>query len=35
MEDYIAKMTMTELDNIILPTMADKKTWYSFKSPNI
>ena len=35
MEDYIAKMTMTELDNIILPTMADKKTWYSFKSPNL
>nr|DAS39568.1 MAG TPA: hypothetical protein [Caudoviricetes sp.] len=28
-------MTMTELDNIILPTMADKKTWYSFKSPNL
>ena len=29
MEDYIAKMIMTEDDQIILPTMADKKTWYS------
>jgi len=29
MEDYIDKMIMTEDDQIILPTMADKKTWYS------
>lgn len=29
MEDYIAKMIMTEDNQMILPTMADKKTWYS------
>lgn len=29
MEDYLAKMMMVENDNLIFPTMADKKTWYS------
>lgn len=28
-EDYLAKMFLTENDNLIFPTMADKKTWYS------
>jgi hypothetical protein len=35
MEDYLSKMYMTENDHLILPTMADKKTWYSITSPNI
>lgn len=35
MEDYIAKMIMTEKDQIILPTMADKKTWYSISHKNL
>lgn len=35
LEDYLAKMYMTELDQIIFPTMADKKTWYSLSSSNI
>ena len=34
-EDYIAKLLMTEQDQIIFPTMADKKTWNSLSSPNI
>lgn len=34
-EDYIAKMCMTENDQIIFPTMADKKTWNSLSSSNI
>lgn len=29
LEDYIAKMLMTSKDMLILPTMADKKTWYA------
>jgi hypothetical protein len=28
-EDYIAKLTLTFNDRMILPTMSDKKTWYS------
>uniref|UniRef100_A0AAU8B9Z2 Capsid protein n=1 Tax=Dulem virus 42 TaxID=3145760 RepID=A0AAU8B9Z2_9CAUD len=35
MEDYLAKMYMTENDQIVFPTMADKKTWYSISSSNI
>ena len=35
MEDYLSKMYMTENDHLILPTMADKKTWYSITSPNL
>lgn len=35
MEDYIAKLMMTEDDQIILPTMADKKTWYSISHKNL
>lgn len=35
LEDYLAKMFMTEMDMIVLPTMADKKTWYSISSPSI
>lgn len=34
-EDYIAKLCMTEDDQIIFPTMADKKTWNSLSSENI
>ena len=34
-EDYIAKLCMTEDDQIIFPTMADKKTWNSLSSKNI
>ena len=34
-EDYIAKLCMTENDQIIFPTMADKKTWNSLSSDNI
>lgn len=28
-EDYISKLTLTTNDQMILPTMSDKKTWYS------
>lgn len=35
MEDYLAKLYMTELDQIIFPTMADKKTWYSLSCSNM
>lgn len=28
-EDYITKLTLTFNDRLILPTMSDKKTWYS------
>ena len=28
-EDYIAKLVLTENDQLTLPTMSDKKTWYS------
>ena len=31
LEDYIAKLVMTNEGMIILPTMADKKTWYAIK----
>jgi hypothetical protein len=34
-EDYIAKLCMTEDDQIIFPTMADKKMWNSLSSDNI
>jgi hypothetical protein len=34
-EDYIAKLCMTEDDQIIFPTMADKKMWNSLSSENI
>lgn len=34
-EDYLAKLCMTEDDQIIFPTMADKKTWNSISSENI
>lgn len=29
LEDYITKMVLTENDHMVLPTMSDKKTWYS------
>lgn len=29
LEDYIAKLTLTFNNQMILPTMSDKKTWYS------
>jgi hypothetical protein len=28
-EDYISKLILTRNDQMVLPTMADKKTWYS------
>lgn len=35
MEDYIAKLIMTEQNQLVLPTMADKKTWYSISHKNL
>lgn len=35
MEDYLAKLQMLERDQIVLPTMADKKTWYSISHKNL
>jgi len=35
MEDYLAKLQMLERDQIVLPTMADKKTWYSISHRNL
>ena len=35
LEDYLAKMFMTENDQLVLPTMADKKTWYSIQGGGI
>lgn len=35
MEDVLCKMFLTELDHVIFPTMADKKTWQSLSSSNI
>lgn len=32
LEDYLSKMWMSENDMLIVPTMADKKTWYALKS---
>lgn len=29
LEDYLTKMLLTENDQLVLPTMSDKKTWYS------
>lgn len=34
-EDYIAKMIMTEKDQLVFPTMADKMTWFSISSSAI
>jgi len=28
-EDYVAKLTLTFNNQMVLPTMSDKKTWYS------
>lgn len=35
LEDVLCKMFLTEMDHIIFPTMADKKTWQSLSSSNI
>lgn len=35
LEDYITKMVLAEQGRIILPTMSDKKTWYSIEGINI
>ncbi|QWM90615.1 hypothetical protein [uncultured phage cr61_1] len=35
MEDYLSKLFMTESDQLIFPTMADKKTWNSLTSKNL
>lgn len=32
LEDYLSKMWMTENNMLVIPTMADKKTWYALKS---
>lgn len=34
-EDYISKLVLAHKDRIILPTMADKKTWYSITGVNL
>lgn len=34
-EDYIAKLTLTFNNQMILPTMSDKKTWYSISGLNL
>lgn len=35
LEDYITKMVLTSRGRIILPTMSDKKTWYSIEGVSI
>lgn len=35
LEDYITKMVLAEKGRLILPTMSDKKTWYSIEGINI
>ena len=35
LEDVLCKMFLTEMDHIVFPTMADKKTWQSLSSSNI
>lgn len=35
LEDYIAKMLMTSKDMLVLPTMADKKTWYAISQQGL
>lgn len=35
LEDYITKMVLTEQSRIVLPTMSDKKTWYSIEGINL
>lgn len=34
-EDYIAKLTLAHQNRIVMPTMADKKTWYSITGVNL
>lgn len=34
-EDYISKLVLAHNDRIVLPTMADKKTWYSISGVNL
>ena len=31
LEDYITKLVLAENSRIVLPTMSDKKTWYSIE----
>ena len=31
LEDYITKLTLSENNRLVLPTMSDKKTWYSIE----
>lgn len=35
LEDYITKMVLADKSRIILPTMSDKKTWYSIEGVQI
>lgn len=35
LEDYITKMVLAENGRLILPTMSDKKTWYSIEGINL
>jgi hypothetical protein len=34
-EDYLSKLFMTESDQLIFPTMADKKSWNTLSSSNL
>lgn len=35
LEDYITKLTLSEKSRLVLPTMSDKKTWYSIEGINV
>lgn len=35
MEDYLSKMFITQNDQLVFPTMADKKKWYSIQAKNL
>lgn len=35
LEDYITKLTLSENNRLVLPTMSDKKTWYSIEGIDI
>lgn len=35
LEDYITKLTLSEKNRLVLPTMSDKKTWYSIEGINV
>lgn len=35
LEDYITKLTLSENNRLVLPTMSDKKTWYSIEGIDV